>query len=69
MSNKALVLNGPDGYRRCERKVSDGKENMFPHCRFKQSESQANLPIMTRPTLDSRELTRITGRNKTSYGI
>ena len=36
---------------------------MFPHRHFKKSESQVNLLIVTRPTLDLREgLTRIMQR-------
>ena len=51
------------GTEKCEKKVFDGEENMFPRRRFKKSESQVDLPIVTRPTLDSREgLTRITQR-------
>ena len=51
------------GTEKCEKKVFDGKENMFPHRRFKISESWVNLPIVTRPTLDSKEgLMRITQR-------
>ena len=53
--NENLVLNGPGGHRRCKKKVTDGEDNMFHRCCFKKSESQVDLPIVTRPTLDSRE--------------
>ena len=51
------------GTEKARKEVFDGEENTFPRCRFKKSESQVDLPIVTRPTLDSREgLTRITQR-------
>ena len=51
------------GTEKARKEVFDGKENTFPCCCFKKSESQVELPIVTRPTLDSREgLTRIMQR-------
>ena len=51
------------GTEKVRKEVFDGEENTFPRRRFKKSESEVDLPIVTRPTLDSREgLTRITQR-------
>ena len=71
LSNYILVLNGLGGHVKHEKNLFKRRGKSFPRLRFKKSESQADLTIVSRPTLDSREENSRESqeRNETSYRI
>ena len=70
LSNEALVLNGPGGHRKRERKVF-GEENTFPHHHLKKSESWSQLSDhdQAHTTFEGGTHENHTERNEMSYGI